>query len=146
VQYVLTAIVLGIAVVLQVSINRQIALRWGLAPAVLLNALVLTAAASLFYVFARLQGSGGFVLRTDTSLGEMRWWWILPGVFGFALVTLLPWATHHIGFQRVFVALVATQLAASVLLDIIFERIPFSMPVAVAVVLAVACVALVSLR
>jgi bacterial/archaeal transporter family-2 protein len=145
-QHVLTAIVLGTAVVLQVSINRQIALRWGLAPAVLLNALVLTAAASLFYVVARLQGGGGFVLRTDTSLGEMRWWWILPGVFGFALVTLLPWATHNIGFQRVFVALVATQLAASVLWDVIFERIPFSMPVAVAVVLAVACVALVSLR
>lgn len=145
-QYVLTAIVLGIAVVLQVSINRQIALRWGLAPAVLLNALVLTAAASLFYVVARLQGSGGFVLRTEPSLGEMRWWWILPGVFGFALVTLLPWATHNIGFQRVFVALIATQLTASVLWDITFERIPFSIPVAVAVVLAVACVALVSLR
>lgn len=145
-QYVLISILLGVAVVLQVSINRQIALRWGLAPAVLLNALVLTAAASVFYVVARLQGTASFVLRTDPSLGEMRWWWVLPGVFGFALVALLPWATHHIGFQRVFVALVATQMAASVLWDITFEKIPFSMPVAVAVVLAIACVALVSLR
>lgn len=145
-QYLVTAILLGVAAVLQVSINRQIALRWGLAPAVLLNALVLTLAAVGFYILARVQGAGGFVLRAGASLGEIRWWWLLPGVFGFSLVALLPWSAHHIGFQRVFVALVATQVTASVVWDFVFEKIPFSWPIAIAVVLAIACVALVSLR
>jgi transporter family-2 protein len=139
-------LLLGAAAVLQASINRQIALRWGLAPAVLLNAAVLTVAAAAFYLLDRVQGAGSFALRTSSPPGEFRWWWLLPGLFGFSLVALLPWAAHHIGFQRVFVALVAAQMATSVLWDLFVEKIPFSIPVAVAVVLAVVCVALVSLR
>lgn len=144
--YILLAVVLGALAVLQVVINRQIAMRWGLAPAVLLNASVLTAAAAVFYIVARTQSVGSFAFRANPALADLRWWWILPGLFGFVLVTCLPWATHHIGFQRVFVALVASQMATSVVWDLVVEKIPFTAPVGIAVVLAVVCVALVSMR
>jgi transporter family-2 protein len=144
--HVAVAVVLGFIAVLQVTINRHIALRWGLAGAVLLNGLVLTLAASLLFAVVRARGVQGFLLREGAALSDARWWWVLPGLFGLSLVALLPWAAHHVGFQRVFVGLVAAQMVGSLLWDLLVEKIPVTAPRGVGAVLAVASVALVSSR
>jgi len=144
--YVAVAVLLGFVAVLQVTINRHIALRWGLAGAVLLNALVLTLGAITFFAVTRARGVYGFVLREGAVLSDARWWWALPGLFGLSLVALLPWAANQIGFQRVFVGLVAAQMVGSLLWDLFVERIPVTVPRGFGAVLAVASVALVSGR
>jgi uncharacterized membrane protein YdcZ (DUF606 family) len=143
----LVAILLGFAAVLQVTINRHVALRWGLAGAVLLNALVLTAVAAIFWATALPRASGGgLAIRTVADLGALRWWWLLPGLLGFALVTLLPWAAHHAGVQRVFVALVAAQVVGSLAWDAAFARIPVTPARAAGALLAIASVLLTARR
>jgi transporter family-2 protein len=144
--FVAVALCLGFVAVLQVSFNRHIALRWGLAPAALLNAGVLTLSALAFYAIARTREVAGFALQQSAALGQFRWWWLLPGLFGFSLVTLLPWAAHHAGVQRVFVGVVAAQMVGSVVWDMLFEKIPLTAPRGVGALLAVASVALVSMK
>ena len=144
--FVLMVVALGFVAVLQVSINRQIALKWGLSPAVLLNAVVLSVVASLLFVVVRARGASAFVLRPSIDFGELRWWWFLPGVFGFLLVTLLPLAAHHVGVLRVFVGLVAAQMVASLLWDLVLEKIPVTATRGLGAMLAVVSVALVSAR
>ena len=145
-HFVALAFFLGAVGVLQVTINRQVALRWGLAPAVLLNTSIATVAAGVFLgLVARVRG-GSFFFESGMRLSELRWYWVFPGIFGFMIVAGLPWAAHHVGTLRVFVALVAAQMVTSLAWDHFAESIPVTATRVAGALLAIASVVLASLR
>jgi transporter family-2 protein len=145
-MFVLVTVLLGAMAVIQATINRQIALRWGLSPAVLLNTFVATVVAAVFLGVLIARGGPAFLLKPGVGLSELRFHWLLPGLFGFFLVAGLPWAVHHIGALRVFVGVVAAQMVTSLVWDHFAEGIPVSAVRGAGALLAVASVVLVSWR
>ena len=136
---------LGALAVLQATINRHIALQWGIAPTVALNAAVIGVVAALFYAAVRVGSVGNeFVLHPGASLAQMKWWWVVPGLIGFALVAGLPYAVDKIGALRVFVGVVAAQMITSLVWDAAFEKTPATLVRVLGAGLAVVSVLLVS--
>ena len=116
--YFILPIALGVSVVLQASLNREMALHYGLATAVLLNAAVfLVLSLSLFALgkFAP-QYVPGF-LQPKASDIPFSWVYIVPGICGFFLVLGLPWALEKIGPSNAFLILIATQIVVSLAIE-----------------------------
>jgi len=135
---------LGVAAVLQGGLNRQIMGAWGLGQAALLNTLVLLAAVGVLLLVARLRpGALPDLFQARGALGDARWWWLVPGLCGFALVTCIPFAIPRLGAFPVFLGILAGQLAASLAWDAVMEGRPLTFPRLCGALLAVAAVALV---
>lgn len=134
----LVAFALGCVAVVQASLNRRIAGQIGLAPAVLLNGAIVAVCAGAFYFAARR----GWVPGMVSSDAKLAWWWLVPGVLGFALITGLPWAIARVGALQVFVVAVAAQMIASLAWDALVEGIPVNALRATGAVVCVAGVAL----
>ena len=145
-RFVALAVLLGAVAVIQATINRQIAVRWGLAPAAILNTGVATIVATMFLGLVVTLGGTAFTFQSGLRLSEFRWYWVLPGIFGFLLVAGLPWAVHHIGASRVFVGLVAAQMITSLAWDHFAEGIPVTTARGAGALLAIASVVLASVR
>jgi uncharacterized membrane protein YdcZ (DUF606 family) len=64
------------------------------------------------------------MLRPRGELGASGLWILLPGIFGFCLVVGLPLALAQLGAMRVFVVVVASQMAVSGVWDAWVEGIP----------------------
>ena len=117
----LLPVALGAGVLLQSTINRQMAEPYGLATAVLINAAVFFAFSLFFFYFA--QYSTGIVpefFKPKLQNFDFRWFYLLPGIFGFSLVFGLPWSIRTLGAAPSFVLLVAAQILGSLLLDIFY--------------------------
>lgn len=142
---VLVALVLGATTVLQAGLNRRIAIEWGLAPTVFLNALTVLVLGTLFY-FLALYGWLGASTAQGARLAAWRWWWLLPGICGFALVAGLPWVVARVGALHVYVGVVAAQMCASLLWDVWIEGIGFSWVRATGAAMAIVAVAFVAWR
>jgi transporter family-2 protein len=135
---------LGLAAVLQGGLNRQVAGQWGLAGAALFNTLVLLAAVGALLALVRLRPS---VLpeffQIKGALAQLRWWWILPGLFGFALVTGIPFAISRLGAFPVFLGILVGQMITSLAWDAVLEGRPLTLPKVCGALLAVAAAVLV---
>lgn len=118
---------LGIAGVLQGGLNRQMALKWGLASAVFVNAVVFFIACLALFLAAK---AGASWIASDFSirgnLSQFKWWYLLPGLFGFAFVVGIPYAIPRIGALQVFLGIIAFQLIGSMLWDLWVEGIAIS--------------------
>jgi len=86
------------------------------------------------------------LLQSGARASELRFYWFLPGVFGFLLVAGLPWAAHHVGTLRVFVGVVAAQMITSLAWDHFAESIPVTATRITGALLAIASVVLASVR
>lgn len=135
---------LGVAAVLQGGLNRQIMGAWGLGQAALLNTLVLLAAVGVLLLVVKLRPSAlPELFQGRGGIGDLRWWWLLPGLCGFALVTCIPFAIPRLGAFPVFLGILAGQLIASLAWDAVMEGRPLSLSRLGGALLAVAAVALV---
>lgn len=117
----LIPIALGAGVLLQSTINRQMAEPYGLATAVLINAVIFFVFSLFFFYFAKY--STDLVpefFRPKLQNFSFQWFYVLPGVCGFALVFGLPWSMRNLGAAPSFILLVAAQIVGSVLLDIFY--------------------------
>ena len=134
---------LGVFAVLQAALNKQLLASFGLAPAILLNGgLVLVLAVGLFA--CAHWGHIPSLSSGDAGVRGFRWWWLLPGLFGFSLIVGLPLAVRRIGALQVFVGVVAAQMVASSVWDLMVEHIPPTPLRIVGALLAVVGVFLVS--
>lgn len=140
----LVPLLLGVVAVFQATLNRQIAQAWGFAPAVLLNALVVVALGLVFLGYCALRGPDSGFLRVSFDQSLVRAWWLLPGIFGFAIVLGMPWAVARLGALPMFVSLVAAQVVTSAVWDHFAEGIPLTAPRVLGALLAVTGVGLVS--
>ena len=121
---VLVSLTLGSLGVVQAALNRRLAAQWGLAPAILLNGVVVMSLCIVFYVAARR----GYIdaITHDGVSGSFRFSWLLPGLFGFLLITGLPWAIGKIGATQVFVGVVFAQMVTSLVWDRVVEGLDWS--------------------
>jgi len=140
---ILLPLCLGAVAVLQATLNRQIAERWGLAPAAILNTSIAVLCSTALLVYCLASGSRSGLLRVTFEPGALRWWWLLPGAFGFAIVVGLPWAVGKAGALPTFVSMVAAQMLASALWDRFALGIAWDGSRALGAVLAIASVWLV---
>jgi len=120
------AFVLGIAAVLQATLNRQIASHAGLAAATALNMAVAATFALAFAIYCGLRGEQAGLLRWNLEGAAFRVWWLLPGIVGFLIVLGLPWSVQRIGALSTFVALVGAQMLTSALWDHFATGIPMT--------------------
>jgi transporter family-2 protein len=119
---------LGVAAVLQGGLNRQISGHWGLAAAALFNTLVLLAAVGGLLVWSRLHPETlPAFFQLKGGLAQIRWWWVLPGLCGFALVAGIPWAISRLGAFPVFLGILGGQLVMSLAWDAFVERRPVTL-------------------
>ena len=135
-------VVLGVAAVLQSGLNRQIARSWGFPVAAGLSGAVLVLVALITITVLRL---GGQPAPFTGAVDGPSWWWLLPGVFGFCLVVGLPWAFGKLGASTVFVWMVAGQLIAGLVWDVVSGTRVLGAVTIVGTVLALAGAALVTL-
>src|SRR4051794_11523469 len=113
--YLILPLALGVSVVLQGTINRQMALEYGLGSTVLLNAVVFFILSLGFYLSAKYTPAvvpEFWRMREPTN--GFSWSYLLPGVFGFIIVTGLPWAIQNLGPSTTIILLIASQILLSV--------------------------------
>ena len=109
---------LGVAAVLQGGLNEQLADRWNFPAVVVLNNVVLLLVSALFYFWIRFWPElFPKALQVQKGLPSFEWWYVFPGILGFALVFGIPFAIAYIGAFEVFIGLIAAQLAGSLLWD-----------------------------
>ncbi len=126
---------LGAAAVVQGGLNRHVMAEWGLSGAILFNTAVLLVIA---LTFAAISHYFPQFLPNGSALkgGEFKWWFILPGICGFLLVTGIPAAIPKIGASGVFLSIIAGQLFFSLLWDIKVEQIEIEPQRVIGVLLA----------
>lgn len=116
---VLVPIGLGVAAVVQTGINRSIGRSWSWEAAVGLNGLVVLAIALVAWIVLQLLQPAG---HGPLLSGTISWWYIIPGLCGFALVSGLPFAMARIGAVKVFIIVVASQIIASFAWDVLVDH------------------------
>lgn len=118
---------LGVAAVLQAGMNRAIGTEWGLLPAVFLNSLVLFVAVSgLFALMTARPELFPEAFQNRGAFKSFSPWFLLPGLFGLCLVSGIPFAISKAGALRVFVTVVAFQMAAGLGWDTWIEGVAVS--------------------
>lgn len=109
---------LGVAVVTQGHLNRQISSFWGLPVAVLINASVFLLLSFLFYITSRsLPNLFPDFLQVKSADVRPGLWYLIPGACGFFLVLGLPWAFQNLGSGKTFVLLVSSQILFGIFWD-----------------------------
>ena len=140
---ILLPLCIGTAAVLQATINRHIAERWGMASTVLLNTTLAALCSIALLAYCLNAGARTGMLRVAFDPASLRWWWLLPGLFGFSIVVGLPWAVSKTGALPTFVAMVAAQMLTSALWDRFALGVPWSSSRVLGAGLAIASVWLV---
>lgn len=118
--YYALPLTLGILVVLQGGLNRQIGGTWGLGTALVLNAGILFAVSAIFYGILRWSPETfPEFLRPKIPAQSPPWWYLIPGLCGFFLVLGLPWSIQSIGSAKSFILLITAQICAGIAWDAI---------------------------
>lgn len=112
----------GVSIVLQGTLNRQIAGQIGLVSAVFLNALVFLVFSGILWLLVRYELISGIPILSAKPLMGLSWWDVLPGLFGFLIVFSTPLAISFLGANLTFAMIICTQLAVSILWDSISNR------------------------
>lgn len=116
-SWILLPIFLGLCVVLQGVLNRDIGETWGLGSAVLLNAFIFFICALIIFIWGKWAPDSLPSYLRYIENREIKWWYVLPGICGFFLVLGLPWSMKNIGAPRSFILLITVQIVCSVLVD-----------------------------
>lgn len=110
---------LGVVVVLKAGLNKKISALWGISGAVLLNALVFLAIATVAYFFVPN-------MKGNIELKSFNWWYLVPGTLGCILVFGGPMAIMRWGAVHTFILIISAQLLASLVWDSQVEGMPVS--------------------
>jgi len=122
----LLSLLMGAFGVLQNTMNKQFAESLGLSWTILVNGLTLCACGVIFFFTLKLVPAESLpeIFRPVAGASGLRAYHVLPGIFGFLIITTLPWILQKHGATRVFIAIVAGQLFVSLLWDLFVEGSP----------------------
>jgi len=124
---------LGTCSALQGIVNKRIMGDVGLPTTVLLNMLVLAVITVVWFAFARPSDLGGHL---GEAWSKAQWWWIVGGIAGFLITSLLPVSITHLGAATTFVLFVVFQIGAGLVWDIAASGRVLSLPQIVSIVAA----------
>lgn len=70
---------------------------------------------TLIPIFFRTDFSEILKYRFDAK--NLAWWYIIPGICGLLIVTIIPYSIYKVGAAKIFVAIIAAQVVASLVWD-----------------------------
>ncbi len=109
---------------LQGALNRQVATYVGVTHATLITNLGTVLLCIAFYFTVKafpMLLPPMFQLRAP--LTAYKWWYVFPPLFGFFVISTIPYAIANFGAVKVTVGLIAAQMIVSVLWDLFVEGI-----------------------
>ena len=117
----------GIFTVLQPGLNKQIGQDYGVAGAALINSFFTLVFALIAYWI--INETKLFELHDHlraTAARTLKWWYCLPGLFGFFIIFGIPYGIIHVGALRAMTLMICAQIITSILWDASIEGIAVS--------------------
>jgi bacterial/archaeal transporter family-2 protein len=120
------SLLMGALGVLQNTLNKQFSSTLGLPVTLLVNGFTLCACSLLFFFALRMVPAEALpeMFRPMAGVRGVRPYDVLPGIFGFVIISSLPWVLEKQGATKVFIAIIAGQLVVSMLWDLLVEGSP----------------------
>ena len=122
---VLISLGVGFFVVLQAGANREIAQKFGLPGATVLNSLFVLIVALIVYFVTKeikiLEHS-----KLSIEIGKIKWWYPITGFLGCFIVLGIPYGISQIGAAKTILFAICAQVVAGILWDMYVESIPLS--------------------
>lgn len=125
---ILLPLIVGFSIVLQGTLNRAYSGNIGMGSAIFMNGVVFFVASMIYWYFNRMAGF---------DWGQITFWHVLPGLFGFLIVLLTPLSIGAIGGTLTFALIIASQLILSLVIETLQTKAMPSMAVIVGVVLLI---------
>lgn len=124
---VLLSIMAGAFGVWQAGLNKVVADSLGFTASLLFNGFFFLVFNLIFFAYVYVKPSAfpqEFAIQW--AFANFRWWWIVPGFMGFALVMGLAVSVGRIGAVQTFVVSIAAQIFASIIWDIFVSEVPLT--------------------
>ena len=123
--YLLAPFAIGFMSVLQNTLNKQVGQQYGLGTVLLINAMVILAAAGVLFLAGQSfpERVGSFIAGGGAAF-EWKWWYVFPGLFGFAVIFGIPVCMNQLGALTVFISFVTAQVVCSMLWDVFVDGVP----------------------
>lgn len=139
----LIPIAVGISGILQGGFNRNMSNNMSLTSALLIgNVLVLLYSLILYVGVYKFPDSFPEMFRLRDSLPNFKWWYIIPSICGFIIISGIPLGISKIGAVKVTVLIVVAQMITSIIWDLSVEKLPVNTMKALGLffsLIAVAC-------
>ena len=126
---ILIVVLIGMGVTLQAGLNRSIAGEFGFPASTLMNNTVIVLVSLVLFLFAKFfyNGNNPIFKTRWPAFSDAQWWWVVPGICGFAIVFGAPYLISKIGAAKVFLCLILGQMIGSVLWDLYVEKLNIPM-------------------
>ena len=116
---VLLSIMAGAFGVWQAGMNKVVADSLGFTASLLFNGVFFLVFNLIFFVFVYVKPKAlPSEFTIQWALHDFKWWWIVPGFMGFALVMGLAVSVGRIGAVQTIVISIASQVFASIAWDL----------------------------
>ncbi len=117
----------GAAGIIQGGLNKNMSQNMGLTMALFIgNTLVVLYSIFLYFLASKSPESVGELFKIKASTTGFKWWYIVPSICGFLIITGIPFGISKIGAVKVAVLIVAGQMITSIFWDIFVEKIPLN--------------------
>jgi len=117
----------GAAGIIQGGLNKTMSQNMGLTMALFIgNALVLVYSIFLYFLATKSPESVSELFKLRASTIDFKWWYVIPSICGFIIITGIPFGISKIGAIKVTVLIVAGQMITSIFWDIFIEKIPIN--------------------
>ncbi len=139
----LIPIAVGVSGILQGGFNRNMSAPLGLAHSLLLgNILVLIYSVIFYFAVTKAPESFPEFFRVKAPLATFKWWYVIPSICGFIIISGIPIGISKIGAVKVTVLIVVAQMITSILWDLLVDKVPMNAMKSLGLVfslIAVAC-------
>lgn len=117
----------GAAGIIQGGLNKAMSQNMGLTMALFIgNALVVVYSVFLYILATKSPESVSDLFKLRESAIDFKWWYIIPSICGFLIITGIPFGISKIGAVKVTVLIVAGQMVSSIFWDIFVEKLPLN--------------------
>lgn len=139
-------LLIGCFGILQGAMNRVISSYIGVTQASLITNVGSVMICIVFYfVVKNYTHLFPILYHVKAPITTYKWWFIFPPLFGFLIISGIPFAISQLGAVKVTVGLIAAQMITSVLWDLFIENIGLNSMKLIGIVFAFLSVTFISL-
>lgn len=123
----LIPIAVGISGILQGGFNRNMSEPLGLAHSLLIgNILVLIYSLVFYFGVVKYPEFFPEFFKVRAPLSTFKWWYIIPSICGFVIISGIPIGISKIGAVKVTVLIVVAQMMTSIIWDLMVDKVPMN--------------------